>query len=62
MSSTPNGDHRRRFVSNAELEERLEKIPTRWEVRALVLGALIASQIVPPGEVARAAISLLGLS
>lgn len=47
-------DPQRRFVSNAELEARLEKIPTRWEVRALVLGALIASQIVPPIETGRA--------
>lgn len=47
-------DPQRRFVSNAELEARLEKIPTRWEVRALVLGALIASQVVPPIETGRA--------
>ena len=43
-----------RHVTNAELEERLEKIPTRWEVRTLVLGALIVSNIAPPIEVARA--------
>jgi hypothetical protein len=48
------GNGHKRYVSNAELEARLEKIPTRWEVRALVLGALIASQLVPPVEMARA--------
>ncbi len=47
-------DDDRRWVTNAELDKRLDKIPTRWEVRTLILGALVASQVVPPIETGRA--------
>lgn len=38
----------RQYVSNAELKEELDRLPTRWEVRALILGAIVVSNVVPP--------------
>lgn len=43
---------RKQFVTNAELKEELDKLPTRWEVRALILGAVVVSNVVPPVRLA----------
>jgi hypothetical protein len=52
-------NHTKRYVTNAELSEQLEKVPTRWEVRTLILGAVVASQLIPTVEIANAALSLV---
>jgi len=44
------------FVTNAELKEELDKLPTRWEVRFLILAGLIAGQVIPGIDIAHAAI------
>ena len=36
-----------RPVTNKQLEHRLEKIPTRWEVYTLILGAVFLREAVP---------------
>jgi hypothetical protein len=53
----PEQDPKYRFVTNAELKEELDKLPTRWEVRFLVLAALLANQFVPVADIAKAVIS-----
>lgn len=40
-------DPKKRFVTNGELQEELEKKPSRWEVRLLILGAIVANQALP---------------
>ena len=47
----PSDDH---FVTRADLKDALEKLPTRWEVRTLILAAVIANQFVPVADVAKA--------
>lgn len=37
-------DHRYRYVTNAELDEKLDEKPSRWEVRFLVLAGFLGSQ------------------
>lgn len=49
----------RRFITNQELKAELDKLPTRWEVRFLILAGFIASQVVPASDVARAAVKVL---
>lgn len=44
----------KRFVTNAELKEEIDKLPTRWEVRFLILAAIIGSQFFPTVDIARA--------
>lgn len=51
MSDTPKND----FVTNRELKEELEKLPSRWEVRFLILAGMIANQLVPVADIAKAA-------
>lgn len=46
-------DNPRGYVTNKELKEEIDKLPTRWEVRALILGAVVVSNVVPPIEIAR---------
>jgi hypothetical protein len=41
------------------IDERLQRTPTRWEVRFLILAGFIASQLVPTGDIARAALALI---
>lgn len=51
--------HRQRFVTNSELKAELDKLPTRWEVRFLILIGFVGAQLVPASEIARAAVSVL---
>ena len=46
------------YVTLRDLEERLSKIPTRWEVRFLIVVGIIGAQVLPVTEVAQAAIRL----
>lgn len=59
MSETPPD---RRFVTNAELNQKIDElraiVPTRWEVRFLILVGLGLAQLLPARDVANAAISL----
>lgn len=48
----------KRFVTLTELDHKLDKLPTRWEVRFLILVAFVGSQLIPAGEVARAAVGI----
>lgn len=49
-----------RHVTNAELKAELDKVPTKWEVRTLILAAIFLNSFLPPAqEVARAASVLL---
>jgi hypothetical protein len=47
-------DPQRRYVTNAELKAELDKLPTRWEVRALILAVVVANQVVPVSDIAKA--------
>ena len=42
-----NGEHKSSFVTNAELRDELKKVPTKWEVRFLILSAFIGGQVLP---------------
>ena len=46
----------KRYVTNAELKVEIDKLPTRWEVRFLILAAIIGSQVLPISDVAKAMI------
>jgi hypothetical protein len=55
-----------RYVTNKELKDEIDqvraeivKLPTRWEVRFLILAGIIASQVIPTAEIASAAIGWL---
>lgn len=57
---------RHRYVTNEELDRKLEKVdekidrlPTIWQVRFLILAGLIASQLIPAQDFAHAAIRLV---
>jgi hypothetical protein len=52
-------DPKYRFVTNQELKEELDKLPTRWEVRFLIISALIASQLLPTVDFAKAAVRVV---
>lgn len=43
------------YVTNADLDKKLEEKPSRYEVRFLILLAVIANQILPTVDVAKAA-------
>lgn len=47
------------LVTREELREELKKLPTRWEVRFLILAGLIGAQFIPAQDIAHAAIGLL---
>ena len=47
------------FVTNAELKAELEKLPTRWEVRFLIVAGMIGAQFAPVHDAANAAIQAL---
>lgn len=54
------------YVTSSELDKKLdevkadvEKLPTRYEVRFLILAAFIASQLVPATDIAKAAIGAI---
>jgi hypothetical protein len=49
-------DNRPTYVTLRDLDDKLEKVPTRWEVRFLILAGMIAGQIVPAVDIAHAAI------
>jgi hypothetical protein len=55
MSDEP----QKRFVTNSELKAELDKMPTRWEVRFLILAGMIASQVIPAGDIARATLGVI---
>lgn len=48
-----------RWVTNEELKQELDKLPSRWEVRFLILAGMIAGQVIPAADFAKAAVSLL---
>lgn len=48
-----------RFVTNQELKDELEKLPSRWEVRFLIVAGMVASQIIPAADIAHAAVRIL---
>lgn len=48
----------KQFITNAELKAELEKLPTRWEVRFLILAGFIGAQLVPAADIAQAALSI----
>jgi hypothetical protein len=48
-----------KYVTNAELKEELDRLPTRWEMRFLILAGMIASQIIPASDIAQAAFGML---
>lgn len=48
----------KRYVTLTELDHKLDKLPTRWEVRFLIVVAVVGAQLIPAGEVARAAIGV----
>ncbi len=48
-----------RWVTNEELKAELDKLPTRWEVRFLIVAGLIAAQVLPAADIARAAVELI---
>ena len=43
-----------KWVTNAELKAEIDKLPTRWEVRFLILAAIVGSQLLPVAGVANA--------
>lgn len=49
-----------RYVTNEELKQEISELkatmPTRWEVRFLIVVGLIAAQVLPASDIARAAI------
>ena len=51
---TENGG--KRYVTNKELKDELDKIPTRWEVRFLIVASIIATRIIPASDLAHAAV------
>lgn len=57
VSST---DNDRKYVTNAELESKLDRLEARvlskWEGRALILGAVVATKYAIPTEVTATAI------
>ena len=46
------------YVTLAELDQKLDKMPTRWEMRFLIVVGFFGSQFVPLNEVAKAATSI----
>lgn len=60
MIEPPKGQ---RWVSNQELKDELDELkktmPTRWEVRFLIVAGLIAAQVLPASDIARAAVEML---
>lgn len=40
-------DNDNRLVTVKELKEEVSKLPTRWEVRFLILAAVVTTQAVP---------------
>lgn len=49
------------YITREELNGKLDKVPTRWEVRFLILIGFIGAQLVPAADVAQAARSFFGL-
>lgn len=57
---THGDDHARRFVTNAELDKKLDEKPGRWEVRCLILAAILAAPSIPSlTSIAQAASNLV---
>lgn len=48
-------DPTKTYVTNAELDAKLDKLPSRWEVRFLILAGMIGAQFVPAVDVVHAA-------
>ena len=47
------------YVTLAELDAKLDKLPSRFEVRFLILAGLIGAQLIPLNDAANAALHLL---
>lgn len=56
MSEPATENGRKQHVTHAELDAKLNQLPTRWEVRFLILAGMIASQVIPAADIARAAV------
>lgn len=56
MPEQDNGGKPQRYVTTNELKSELDKIPTRWEVYTLILGAVFLNQVIPGVEISRATI------
>lgn len=54
-----NPDDGYRLVTKEDLREALKTIPTRWEMRFMILSVFLAGQFIPTVDVARAAISVI---
>jgi hypothetical protein len=56
-------DEAPKYVTNAELDAKLDKLPSRWEVRSLILAAVVVTNFHIPTEatVAAAAVAAGGL-
>lgn len=53
-----NGDDpARRYVTNGELQDQLRSKPNNWEVRFLILAAIIANQVLPSASIAKAVVT-----
>lgn len=54
-------DNERKYVTNAELDTKLDRLEARvlskWEGRALILGAVVATKYAVPTEVTATAIA-----
>jgi hypothetical protein len=48
-----------RYITNKELKDELDKLPSRWEVRFLILAGMIAAQVVPAADIAKAAVGFI---
>lgn len=54
-------DSGRRFVTNSELDKKLDDKPSRWEVRFLIVAAVFVAPSIPSIQgVAHAAIQAIG--
>ena len=46
------------YVTQGQLEKVIEKLPTRWEVRSLILAAVVVTNVDIPTEVTAGAVGL----
>jgi len=51
-----NENAERRYVTNKELKDGLDEKPSRYEVRFLIVLAIVANQILPSVDIAQAAL------
>jgi hypothetical protein len=46
------------YVTLSELDAKLDKVPTKYEVRFLIVAAMVGAQLIPVNEAANAALNL----